>query len=213
MKKTQRQIKKTKKYSWYYLLVMILIFITGAITSYLYLKPKFTFKSPFIESIEAQRHRAKSRESETLTKDEKNSLRLYKSPPTEERKGILRSEQPENNNELKKELLLVTAEDVIKKYMQSYGVKLLDLYMGKNGTIYADFSDELRKKFYGDASDEYQIIAGLYKSIRANIPDFNSLKILIDGKEVESFGGHIDISRPIGEAIEKSEGEKIEDTI
>ena len=204
MKKTQRRIKKPKKYFWYYPLVMILIFTTAAIASYFYLKPKFTFKSPFIEGIEAQRDRAKSHAYDSLREAEKNSLRLYKSPSTG---------QPGNNNGPEKEVLLITAEDVIKKYMQSYGVRLLDLYMDKNGTIYADFSDELRKKFNGDASGEYQIIAGLYKNIMANIPDFNSLKILIEGKEAESFGGHIDISKPISEAVEKSMEEKIEGTI
>jgi hypothetical protein len=204
MKKTQRRIKKTKKNFWYYLLVIILIFTISTIAGYLYLKPKFAFKSPFIESIEAQRHRKKSLEAEISAEDKKDSLRLYKSPT---------AKQPENNIEAEKEILLVTAEDVIKKYIQSYGVKLLDLYIDKNGTIYADFSNELRKKFNGDVSEEYQIIAGLYKSIRTNIPDFNSLKILIEGKEVDSFGGHIDISQPIGEAIEKSTGEKLEGTI
>jgi len=200
--KAKRRIKKTKRAFWYYLIIIILIFMTGAITSYLYLKPKFTFKSQFIENIEAQRLRAKSPE-------EKDSPRLYKSPTSEEP----HPEQSRANNEIEKEVLLVTAEDVIKKYIQSYGVRLLDLYIDKNGTVYVDFSDELRKKFNGDASDEYQIIAGLYRSIKANIPDFNSLKILIKGKEVESFGGHIDISRPIGEPIEQPAGEKIEGTI
>lgn len=196
MKKTQRRIKKTKGY---YLVVPILIFIISTIAGYLYLKPKFAFKSPFIESIEAQRQL----ESEIHTGDKKDSLRLYNSPTTE---------QPENNMEAEKETLLVTAEDVIKRYIQPYGVRLLDLYMDKNGTIYADFSNEMRRKFNGDVSEEYQIIAGLYKTIKTNIPDFNSLKILIEGKEVDSFGGHIDISQPIGEAIEKSTGGEIEDT-
>ena len=85
--------------------------------------------------------------------------------------------------------------------------------MDKNSDIYVDFSDELRKNFNGDASEERQIIAGLYKSIKANVPDFESLRILINGKEAESFGGHIDISVPIGDAIEKLSGEKIEGTI
>ena len=97
--------------------------------------------------------------------------------------------------------------------MQPYNVRLLDLYMDKNGDVYVDLSDELRKNFNGDASEEYQIIAGLYKNIKTNIPDFKSLKILVGGKEAESFGGHIDISNPIGETIEKPSRGGIEDTI
>ncbi len=197
MKKTQR-IKKTRTNPWRFLFIMILVYAFGATASFFYFKPKLAFHSPFIEDIESQLLISKSQ------KDEAVSLRLYKSPG---------SDLPDSNNKSQKESLLITAEDIIKRYMYSYGVKVLDLYMDKKGTIYADFSDELRRKVSGDAFEEYQIIAGLYKRIKANIPEFKSLKILIDGKETEGFGGHIDISEPIGAAIEHSYGGTIESTI
>ncbi|MEF9437441.1 MAG: hypothetical protein L0922_01325 [Candidatus Mariimomonas ferrooxydans] len=185
MKKAQRT-KKTKSYFWYYLLAAVLIFSTSITASYLYLKPKLAFKAPFIENIESQRLDTKTDEGE------ENSLRLYES----------KRKDSSFNDELRRSALLVTAEDVIRKYMEPRSVKLLDLYMDKTGTIYADFSSELRKNFNGDAFDEYQIIADLYKRLRLNVPYFRALKILIDGKEAESLGGHIDISKPIGEKIE-----------
>ncbi len=73
--------------------------------------------------------------------------------------------------------------------------------MDKEGVIYIDLSDEIKKNFNGDALEELRIVVGLYKGIRSTILDFTALKILIEGKEVESFGGHIDISKPIGEEI------------
>lgn len=184
--KRARRTRKTKSYFWHYLLVTALVFITSTTASYLYFKPRLAFKVPFIENIESQQLGTKSNEGE------ENFLRLYKS----RREGLF------DNDELRRGTLLVTAEDIIREYMEPRGVKLLDLYMDKYGTIYADFSSELRKNFNGDAFDEYQIIADLYKRMRINAPNFNSLKILINGKEVESFGGHIDISKPIGEKIE-----------
>lgn len=186
MKKTRR-IKKTKSYFWHYLIVAALVFATAATASYFYLKPKLAFMSPFIESIESRYSGAKSPEVE------EDSLRLYKSLQRDSAGIYDKSGQA---------ALLVTAENVIKKYMASYDTKLLDLYMDKKGTIYADFSSELKKKFKGDAFDEHQIIAGLYRNIRVNVPNFNSLKILIEGKEIDSLGGHIDTSKPIGKEIE-----------
>ncbi len=191
--KKARRIKQA--YFLRYLIAVVLIFVVSAIASFLYFKPKFAFKSSFIEEIESQRLKAKPHE------DKKDSFRLYQLPA---------AESPTGNNET---MPLVTLEDAIKKYIQPYNAKLLDLYMDKNGDVYVDLSDELRKNFQGDASEEIQIIAGLYKTIKTNTPNFKSLKILIDGKEAESFGGHIDISNPIGEIIEKPSGEKIEDTI
>lgn len=184
--KRVRQTKKTKRYFWHYLLVMVLMFIISSTSSYFYFKPRFAFKVPFIENIEPQRLGTESNEGE------RDSLRLYKS----RREGL------SGNDKLIRGTLLVTAEDIIRRYMEPRGVKLLDLYVDKDGTIYADFSRELRKNFNGDAFDEYQIIADLYKRMRINVLNFNSLKILIDGKEAESFGGHINISKPIGGKIE-----------
>ena len=196
MRKTRR-IKNTT-YLWRYLIAIILALTVSTIASFFYFKPKFAFKSSFIEEIESRRLKTRPQE------DKKDSPALYQP---------LAVKSTGNGDEHWKGMLLAALEDAIKKYIQPYNVKLLDLYMDKNSDIYVDFSDELRKNFNGDASEERQIIAGLYKSIKANVPDFKSLRILINGKEAESFGGHIDISGPIGEAIEKPSGEKIEGTI
>jgi hypothetical protein len=93
---------------------------------------------------------------------------------------------------------------IIRKHVKPYKVRLLDLYMDREGIIYMDFGDELKKNFKGDALEELNIIGGLYKRIKAAVPGFKALKILIEGRETESFGGHIDISRPIGEEIAES---------
>lgn len=196
MRKTRR-IKNTT-YFWRYLIAIILVLTVSTIASFFYFKPKFAFKSSFIEEIESRRLKTRTQE------DKKDSPALYQLPAVK---------STGNGDEHGKGMLLAALEDAIKKYIQPYNVKLLDLYMDKNSDIYVDFSDELRKNFNGDAYEELQIIAGLYKSIKENVPDFKSLRILINGKEAESFGGHIDISCPIGEAIEKLSGEKIEGTI
>jgi hypothetical protein len=160
--------------------------------SFLYLKPKLAFNSPFIKDIKSLRSIPEP------DADRGEKTRLYK---------------PQSVEEDTTEILLFKVEDTIKNYMRRYGVRLLDLYMDKNGTIYVDLSNNIRKNFRGDAYEEYLIIAGLYKELKEDIPSFKSLKILIGGEELDSFGGHIDISEPIGEAIERSLGEEIEGSI
>ena len=131
MKRKQRS-KKAKTYFWRRLLTIILLFAASATVSFFYFKPKLTFTSPFLKDIE-------SRHSKTETYENEDASRLYKS----------QTDQPEYGYKSQKDFLLASAEDIIKKYMRTYGVKLLDLYMDRNGTIYTDFSDELRKKFQG----------------------------------------------------------------
>ncbi|MEK6527645.1 MAG: GerMN domain-containing protein [Nitrospirota bacterium] len=188
MKKTHRIKKNSRRLR--YLLAVLLIFVISAAASYFYFKPRLAFKSSFIENIESHLPGTKP------PAGEKNSQRLYNSQS---------ESAAEDNRQTAPDSTLVTAENTIKKYMEPYGTKLLDLYMDKDGTVYVDFSNELKKKFTGDAYDEYRIVADLYENIRINVPGFNALKILIDGKEAASIGGHIDISRPIGKEIEDVE--------
>jgi hypothetical protein len=184
---------RRKKRRWLFPLALIIIFILTTGASYLYFKDKFAFEPFLISNIEP----GVAKIGHEGRKD--NSVRLYKSPENNRHDQVFRGETI-----LRKDSLLVAAEDIIRRYIKPYNVSLIDLYMDKEGIIYMDFSDELKKNFKGDAFEELTLIGGLYKKIKAAIPNFTAMKILIEGKEVESFGGHIDISKPLGEAVAQS---------
>ena len=170
------------------MIVLAVTFMVSMGGSYFYFEKMFAFESSFMEDIESRDGRDKK------MKMRAGSSRLYETLQQDSAgKGILR-----------KDALLVTAENVIREYFLAYKVRLLDLYMDKRGIIYIDIGDELKRSFKGDALEELSLIAGLYKKIKSTIPDFTALMILIEGREAESFGGHIDISRPIGEEIVES---------
>ncbi|MBC8413909.1 GerMN domain-containing protein [bacterium] len=115
-----------------------------------------------------------------------------------ERKSAL---DDEDRTGMRKDDLLVAAEDIIRKQMKPYSVNLLDLYLDSKGTLYIDLDENLGKNFRGSAYDELRLIAELCKSMKSAIPGFSAVRILIDGRSVETFGGHIDISRAIGVEI------------
>jgi hypothetical protein len=170
-----------------YITVLAAAFLVSMGGSYFYFEQMFAFESSFIEDIESMNGRDKSFTANA------GSSRLYETNHDSAGKGILR-----------KDTLLVSAETIIREYFLVYKVRLLDLYMDKKGIIYIDIGDELKRNFKGDALEELSLIAGLYKKIRSTVPDFKALKILIEGREAESLGGHIDISKPIGEQIVES---------
>ena len=99
---------------------------------------------------------------------------------------------------------LAAAEDITKKYLEDFDTELLDLYIDRNNIVYVDMGNELKKNFRGGVSDELNIIAGLYKGIEQAVPELKALKILIEGHEAETLGGHINISEPIGKEIEEN---------
>ncbi len=76
-------------------------------------------------------------------------------------------------------------------------VRLLGIYRDPNQILYLDLSDELRRNFQGDAMSEYLLIRGLYESLVSNVADIRDVKILIEGKEPDSLGGHMHLKFPL----------------
>ncbi len=170
-----------------FLTVLVISFSISMGASYFYLKDKFSFESSFIADIESSR-------VNTVDEDRGNDIqRLYKTGGNHQlvRGSII----------FRKDILLVTAEDFIRQNLSSYRANLLDLYLDQEGIIYIDFGSAIKKNFRGDAYDEMNVLSGLFKGIKNIIPGLSAIKILIEGKEAETFGGHIDISKPVGEEI------------
>lgn len=71
------------------------------------------------------------------------------------------------------------------------GARLLGVYPGSDKVLYVNLSDEFRRNFQGAARNEVMLLKGLYESIISNVQGIEDIKIVIEGKEIESIGGHI----------------------
>jgi len=80
-------------------------------------------------------------------------------------------------------------------------VKVLEVYSGTDRILYVDLSEEFRRNFQGDAVSEFLLLRGIYESILSNVSEIRDVKLLIEGKEVESIGGHILSNLPLGEVV------------
>ena len=76
-------------------------------------------------------------------------------------------------------------------------VRLLGLYKDADSVLYIDLSDEFRRNFQGDAITEILLLKGLYESLISNIQDIQDVKVLIEGKEIETIGGHLYLLYPL----------------
>lgn len=85
------------------------------------------------------------------------------------------------------------------------GVKLLGIYLGSDGVLYINLSDELRRNFKGDATAEYLLLKGFYESIMTNVREVHDIKIIVEGKEIESIGGHLFSLYPLKETLQGGE--------
>lgn len=104
-----------------------------------------------------------------------------------------------------------TAEALIEEYFKGPGdgkealiplsVKLLGLYRDSNQILYIDLTDEFRRNFHGDALSEYLLLKSIYESLISNLPDFQDFKLLVEGKEIETFGGHFYLKYPLKNSV------------
>jgi hypothetical protein len=89
------------------------------------------------------------------------------------------------------------AEDIVRASLEPYNAKLIQFYMDRHGTVYIDVSGELEKNFQGSLMDEYLVVSGLLKSLNTHIPSIKTMKVLIEGRETDTLGGHISLMVPV----------------
>jgi len=95
------------------------------------------------------------------------------------------------------------AEEIIPEYLKRLqgglrDTKLLGVYRDRENVLYLDLSDDFRKNLSGDARQEYYLLKSLFKTLTAGIPGLTDVKVLLEGREVESLGGHFLTLYPLG---------------
>ena len=76
-------------------------------------------------------------------------------------------------------------------------VKIRELFIDDQGTAYIDFSEALSQTHPGGPWAEMLTLRSILQTLVANVPQIKRVQILIEGREVETLAGHIDIRRPL----------------
>ncbi len=74
------------------------------------------------------------------------------------------------------------------------GTALLGFYILPDGTAIADFSDALATEIPSGIASEQAAIDSIVDTLKVNVPSLRRLKILIQGQEVDTLAGHIDLT-------------------
>jgi spore germination protein GerM len=64
-------------------------------------------------------------------------------------------------------------------------------------TAFIDFSTEIKDEFSGGTAAEYMLVSSVVQTVCANFTDVEAVRILIDGKQVDTIGGHLLIAKPL----------------
>ncbi len=75
--------------------------------------------------------------------------------------------------------------------------KLRTLFITDTGEAYVDFSPELSSKHPGGSLSELLTVYAIVDTLTVNLPAIVRVQILVDGKEVDTLAGHVDLRRPL----------------
>jgi hypothetical protein len=72
---------------------------------------------------------------------------------------------------------------------------LLAFYLLPDGTAIADFSEALGTSIPSGIQSEQLAVDSITRTLEANVPQVQRLKILIHGQEVDTLAGHLDLTQ------------------
>ena len=71
-----------------------------------------------------------------------------------------------------------------------------------------DLSAEMRAKHPGGALDELFTVYTIVNVLTVNLPAIQRVQILIDGKEVDTLAGHVDLRHPLQKQLKWVKADK-----
>lgn len=77
------------------------------------------------------------------------------------------------------------------------GTTVRTVFVSGQGEAYVDLSAEMTSAHPGGSLNELLSVYTIVNALTVNLPSITSVQILIDGKEVDTLAGHVDLRRPL----------------
>jgi spore germination protein GerM len=82
------------------------------------------------------------------------------------------------------------------------GTALRALYVTERGDAFVDLSPDVQTRHTGGALDELFTVYTIVDALTVNLPAITRVQILIDGKEVDTLAGHVDLRHPLQKNVQ-----------
>ncbi|MEW6097397.1 MAG: GerMN domain-containing protein [bacterium] len=185
---------KIKKYGFFIIIISVLILI-GTVLFFLTKEEKIKLKIPFITPKEIVVE---------LYFSSKDAMYLVK----EEHRIPASDNNLEHAKEIINELIQgPESKDLFPTIPE--GTQIRELYFHKN-TAYVDFSSELVKNHPGGSSAEIHTIFSIVNTLTSNFPKIKYVQILVEGREIDTIGGHIDTTLPFKQNLSLIQQKRVE---
>ena len=81
------------------------------------------------------------------------------------------------------------------------GTTLRAVFITKTGDAYVDLSREARAAHPGGTVNELLTVYTIVNALTVNLPAVTGVQVLVDGKEVDTLSGHVDLRRPLAKNL------------
>ena len=98
-----------------------------------------------------------------------------------------------------RQILGVQFQDAPQPYVQVVpkGTKLRAFYVTDRGDAFVDLSGDVVSAHPGGSLTELLTVYAIVNAVVANLPAVRRVQLLVEGKEVDTIAGHVDVRRPL----------------
>lgn len=82
------------------------------------------------------------------------------------------------------------------------GTTVRSVFIGAHNEAFVDLGGTIRSGHSGGSLNEALAVYAIINAVTVNIPDVTAVQILIDGRQVDTLAGHIDLRYPLGKALD-----------
>lgn len=80
--------------------------------------------------------------------------------------------------------------------------KLREVFVTERGDAFVDLSGDITARHPGGSLDEIFTVYTIVNALTVNLPAITRVQILVDGKEVDTLAGHVDLRHPLAKSLE-----------
>ena len=77
------------------------------------------------------------------------------------------------------------------------GTQLRAVYLTERGDAFVDLSEDITLGHSGGSLEELFTVYAIVNALTSNLPAINAVQILVNGQEVDTLVGHVDMRRPL----------------
>jgi spore germination protein GerM len=82
------------------------------------------------------------------------------------------------------------------------GTKLRQVFVTERGDAFVDLSPDVTANHPGGSLEETLTVYSIVDALTVNLPAILRVQILVDGKEVDTLAGHVDLRQPLAKSLE-----------